>query len=101
MSQTSIDYLLTVNIDLAYSDVRKLEAAIMKTLNIAERLTGDENLKQGIQTMQRAITTLRMLQVAYQAMQIARMSSGDPLAWFSAGATVATTALNLYDMGQM
>lgn len=95
-SQT-IEYSLVVNADVSYSDIRKLETAIVRTLNLAQRLTGNENLQEGLQTIQKAIMMLRTLQMAYQAVQIARMAAGDPIAWFSAAATVGATALTIYD----
>lgn len=95
-SQT-IEYNFLLNVDIAMSDVRKLEMALIRCLNIAQRFTGDENLKKGIATIQRSIMTLRSLQAAYHAVQIARMAAGDPLAWFSAGATVLSVGFTVTD----
>lgn len=95
-SQT-IEYNLTVNADLAFSDIRKLEIALVRCLNLAQRFTGDENLKDGLATIQKTIMLLRTMQMAYRAVQIARMSAGDPIAWFSAATTVMATSMSIYD----
>jgi hypothetical protein len=98
MSQSqTIEYSLAINTDMAYSDIRKLEISLVRCLNLAQRFTGDEDLKKGIQLMQKAIMTLRTLQMAYHAVQMARMAAGDPLAWFSAATMVATSAMTVYD----
>jgi hypothetical protein len=98
MSQSqTIEYNLAINADMSYSDLRKLETSLVRCLNLAQRLTGDENVKNGIQYIQKAIMTLRTLQMAYHAVQIARMSAGDPIAWLSAGTMVASAGLTIYD----
>jgi hypothetical protein len=93
----TIEYNLTINAEMGYTEIRKLEITLVRCLNLAQRFTGDENLKNGIVTVQRAVMALRTLQMAYRAVQIARMAAGDPLAWLSAGATVATAGMTLYD----
>jgi hypothetical protein len=98
MSQSqTIEYNLSINADMTFSDIRKLEISLVRCLNLAQRFTGDENLKNGLQTMQKAIMTLRTLQTAYRAVQIARMAAGDPLAWFSAATMVASAGMTIYD----
>lgn len=86
---TSLQYSLTVNTDTAYSDIRKLETIIIRCLNYAERLTGDPNLKQGMQTIQRAIVLLRTLQQTIRLTQLALI----PGAGLIAGALAATSAV--------
>jgi hypothetical protein len=95
--QQTIEFNLAINAEMSYSELRKLEIGLIRCLNLAQRFTGDENLKKGIATIQRSIMMLRTLQIAYHAVQIARMSAGDPLAWFSAATTVAATGMSLYD----
>jgi hypothetical protein len=98
MSQSqTIEYTLSVNTEITSNDIRKLEMAIIRCLNIAQRLTGDENLQKGIQVIQKTIMTLRTLQMAYNALQIARMSAGDPIAWLTAGTMVASAGATIYD----
>lgn len=98
MSQSqTIEYTLAVNTEMSYSDIRKLEMVLIRCLNLAQRFTGDENLKNGIATMQKAIMTLRTLQMAYHTVQLARMAAGDPIAWLYAASSVATAGMTLYD----
>ena len=96
LSQT-LEYTLAVNADVSYSEIRKLEVTLVRCLSLAQRFTGDENLKNGIAIMQKAIMTLRTLQMAYRAVQLARMAAGDPLAWLSAASMVATSGMTIYD----
>jgi hypothetical protein len=95
--QQTIEYSLAINTEMSYSEVRKLEIILIRCLNLAQRFTGDENLKNGIATIQKAIMTLRTLQMAYHTVQMARMAAGDPLAWLYAGSMVASAGMTLYD----
>lgn len=45
--------------------------------------------------IRRAITLLYQLKAAYDAVQLARMAAGDPLAWLGAGITVTSAAISL------
>ena len=89
-ADAGIQYSLAVNTEMAYSDVRKLEIVIMRCLEYAQRLTGDENLKNGIQTIQQAITALRSLQIAIRQLEIASGPLGWALALTSAVAAGAS-----------
>ena len=51
----TVSISLELNIPQAYAEVRRLQTVLYRSLSLAARLTGDENLKRGIQTMQRAI----------------------------------------------
>jgi len=98
MSQAqTIEYTLSVNSEVSSNDIRKLEMSIIRCLNLAQRLTGDENLKNSLQVIQKAIMTLRTLQMAYHALQVARMAAGDPIAWLTAGTMVASAGATIYD----
>jgi len=89
-AENEIQYSLTVNTELTYNQVRRLEIVLMRCLSYAEQLTGDPNLKRGIQIMQQAITTLRTLQIAMRAVQ---MASG-PIGWAYAGTTIIAAGLS-------
>jgi hypothetical protein len=84
-ADTGIAYALTVNTEMAYSDVKKLEIVLVRCLGYAERLTGDPNLKNGINTVQNAIVALKSLQ---QVMRMTQIASG-PIGW----ALLATSAI--------
>lgn len=48
--------------------------------------------------IRRYIILLYQLKAAYDAVQLARMAAGDPLAWISAGITVTTAAVHTVDL---
>jgi hypothetical protein len=89
-----IQYNLVVNTELSYNEVRKLEIILMRCLSYASRLTGSEDLKKGIQVLQTAITTLRTLQIAMRAVQLA---SG-PIGWAYAATSVIAVGFSGYSM---
>lgn len=91
----TVSFSLEVNVEKAYQEVRRLQTVFYRTLGLAARLTGDENLLRGIRTMQRAITIANQLRLAYAALQVARMAAGDPLAWAMAGVSVATVVMDI------
>ena len=94
MSNTEIQYNLSVSTELTYNEFRKLEIVLVRCLNFASRLTGDENLKKGIQVIEKTIMTLRTLQMAIRAVQAA---SG-PIGWAYAATTVVATGFAMYDL---
>jgi len=71
MSTEDIEYLLTVNISDAVSQLRQAEAVLMRTLSLVRRISGDENLNNAITMLQRMITIARSLQYALIAIQSA------------------------------
>jgi hypothetical protein len=73
----------------SYHDVRMLESSITRCLGLMQRLTGNEDMRAGIQTIQKTIMALRTIQAAYHAVMLARMAAGDPIAWFNAATTAA------------
>ena len=73
-----------VRTKLSYHDVRLIEMSISRTLDLLQRFTGDKTVDGCIARLQGMIMTVRSLQAAYTALQIARMSAGDPIAWASA-----------------
>lgn len=98
-AHNEIEYTLTLNTQLTYSEIRKLEISMMRILGYIQRLTpGNTDLHRLIDTMQSAITVLRSMQIALHAVQIARMSAGDPIAWLSAGTTVVAVGFSGYSM---
>lgn len=98
MSNTEIQYSLTVNTEIAYNDIRKLEIVLMRCLSFASRLTGDENLKNSLRIIEKAIMTLRTLQITIKATQLAMAGSMGPLGWAYAATSMATSGFALYDM---
>lgn len=90
-----IQYSLSLNTDLTYSEVRKLETVLMRVLSYIERLTGDNpSLVKLINTIQSAITALRTLQSAIRAVEVA---SG-PIGWAFAATSVVTAGFSGYSI---
>ena len=98
MIDETVSFSLEVNVQAAYEEVRRLQTVFTRTLGLASRLTGDENLKEGIATMQRAIAIANQLRLALAALQAARLAAGDPLAWALAGLSVAEVIVSTYEV---
>jgi len=94
----TVSFSLEVNIGKAEDDIRRLQTVLSRTLGLASRLTGDENLQRGIAAIQRYIAWLNQLRLAYRAVQLARMSAGDPLAWALAGVAMAEAGVSTYEV---
>jgi hypothetical protein len=93
MSDTEIEYSLSLNTEPAYSEVRKLEIVLFRTLKLISRFTGNENLNESIERVMRMITLLRTLQATIRAVQIA---SG-PIGWAYAATSTVMSGLLIYD----
>ena len=96
-----IQYTLTVNTEMSYNNLRKLETVLMRVFNYIERFTGgDPNITKLINTVQAAIVALRTLQMAMRAVQ---MASG-PIGWaYAATSMVAVgfAGVSMLDASQM
>lgn len=78
-----------------YSDLRQVEMAINRVTGSLRQLTGSSELGNAMAQLQRMLSMLRLVQYAYHAVMIARMSAGDPLAWISAGATLFAVGVDI------
>lgn len=87
--ENTIQWTLAVNTEMTYSEIRKLEITLIRTLAYAQQLTGDPNLKKGIQTIQSAVIALKTLQQTIRAVELA---SG-PIGWAYAAVTAFTTTI--------
>ena len=86
-----VQYGLSVNTEVAMSDIRKLEISLIRVLGYAQRLTGDENLQKGIKTIQSAITALRTLQITIRQTE---MATG-PIGWLLALTSAVNSGLSI------
>jgi hypothetical protein len=95
MSEThEINYLLTINAEPTYSEMRKLEIILIRNLNYIRRLAGSEQLDKIIQKIQEVIMWMRIMEMAFRAFEMA----AGPLGWAYAitsiiGAGFATAGL--------
>lgn len=94
----TVSFSLEINVGPAYEEIRRLETVFSRSLGLASRLTGSEDLRQSIAVMQRAIAIANQLRLALAALQAARMAAGDPLAWAMAGVAVAGAAVSVYEV---
>lgn len=100
----TVSFSLELNVAEAERNLRRLQTVLFRSLSLASRLTGDENLRRGIQTVQEMIVMANRLRLALLALQAARMAAGDPLAWAMAGLAVAEFGVavggaSLYEVG--
>jgi hypothetical protein len=79
---------LTTDLDLATTSYRKYESVVFTALALSRRLGLPDDMRSAASEMTRQIAILRSLEIAYRAVQIARMSAGDPLAWAGAISSV-------------
>lgn len=94
----TVSFSLEVNVQKAYEEVRELQTVLSRSLALASRLTGSEDLKKSIAVMQRAIAIANQLRLALAALQAARMVAGDPLAWAMAGIAAGEVAVSMYEV---
>lgn len=95
---TEVEYLLTINADVTFKQLQKVEAIIMRMLSFAKRLSGDENLDQLIMKLQQTISWVRSLQLAITAMQAAMIPGAGWLAAIWGGLALANSAFSAYDL---
>jgi hypothetical protein len=96
-----MQYNLTINTEMSYNNLRKLETVLMRVFSYVERFTGgDPNIAKLINTIQAAIVALRTLQMAMRAVQAA---SG-PIGWAYAATSmlaVGFAGVSMLDASQM
>jgi hypothetical protein len=92
--ENTIQWTLAVNTEMTYSEIHKLELTLIRTLAYAQQLTGDPNLKKGIQTIQSTIIALKTLQ---QTMRAVELASG-PIGWAYAAITAVAAGASMGNM---
>ena len=100
--QAEIEYLLTVNVEMAYSDLRRLESSLMRIMGYISQLSGDPNIDKMMQKAQRAISLIRQLQIAYRT--LAAIEAGaitGPIGWLYAGTMLAGIGLSVAEEVRM
>jgi len=73
----TVTFNLELNVEQAYSEVRKLETALFRVLSMARRAGLPEDLSRAFTMIQRQIMTVRMLTTALVALNMA-LSAGSP-----------------------
>lgn len=87
---TEIQYLLTVNCEMTYNELRKLEMSLIRILSYVKRFCGDENVAKAIGTVEKLIMTIRMCQIAIRALEAAE----GPIGWLYAITTAVGAAIS-------
>lgn len=93
-NSTAIQYSLTVNTELSYSEIRKLEIVLIRTLNYVEMFSGSKDLNKALRLAQQSIIVFKSLQMSMRA---AQMASG-PLGWAYFGVSVVASGMAGYSM---
>ncbi len=93
----TVSFSLEVNVEEAYTNIRRLQTALSRSLSLVERLSRGKDLPALIVETQRAIRITNQLRLALAALQALRMAAGDPLAWAMAGVAVAETVADVAD----
>jgi hypothetical protein len=89
-----ISYLLTLETEQMGSKLRQLETLGFRTLHMLEKLGLPPDAAEAVNEAQRLISTLRMLQLTMNQVEIA----AGPIGWLIAGVSVASTALSVGDL---
>lgn len=95
----TVDFLLTVDARQAQKDIDRLQAQLMRVTQQIVRLTGQNELGNAMQLMQKAIVIAQALQLTYASMRVVATAGLDPIAWAQLGMAVTTTALTVYETG--
>jgi len=90
--QVEVDFLLTVNVEQAVSEVRQVEAVLMRTFSLMRRAGLPENVEQAVMKLQRLIMTVRMAQQALMLIQTAMIPGAGLIAQIMAIVGVTSTA---------
>jgi multidrug transporter EmrE-like cation transporter len=78
MSEIAVNYLLSINIEPSYTNLRKLEVILFRNLNYLKRLTGgSEDVNKAIEGIQRLIMILRTAMITLKAFEAA----AGPVGW--------------------
>ena len=100
--QTEIEYLLTVNAEMAYTDLRRLESSLMRIMGYISQLSGDPNIDKMMQKAQETISLVRQLQIAYRTMLALEAGTlGGPIGWLYAGTMLAGIGLSVAEEVRM
>lgn len=94
LSEETVTFNLELNVEKAFSNARRLETLLYRTLGLLRRLGLPENIEQGIYRLQRMVMTIRLAHTALIALQAA---SG-PIGWAFAGVGVATAAFSASEL---
>lgn len=95
---TTLDYLVTVNAEQCYTELRKLEISLIRILGFIERMSGDPNIDNFANKIQRTIVLIRQAQIAFRALYALMAGTmGGPIGWLFAGTQIVGIGLSMYE----
>lgn len=80
---------LSVNTEMTYNELRKVEMSILRILSYIRRFSGNEQIDKAIQKVMQLISAIRMAQIAIRALEIAE----GPIGWIYAITTTVGAAI--------
>jgi len=86
-----VSFSLEINIEKAYVEIRRFQALLFRTLNLVQRMSGDEKLDAFVSKLQRLISILNQARLTIMAFQIA----AGPIGWGMAIVGLAGAALTI------
>lgn len=96
---TTIDYVLTINTEMTYAELRKLEISLIRIMGYIQRFSGSPSIDAAFRKIQQLLIMIRSVQIAIRALEAA---SG-PIGWLYALTTITgaglTTASIMNDIG--
>jgi len=90
----TVSFSLELNTEMTYSELRKLETVLYRTLGFMQKMGLPPEVDGAIQAIQRLIMNIRLLQITIHAFE---MATG-PIGWAYFGITAATAAFNFGEM---
>jgi len=75
MSEETVTFNLELNVEQAYSEIRKYETAMYRVLGLMNRAGLPEDVKDAIMLIQQLVMTTRLLQTAIAALNVSMMTS--------------------------
>lgn len=80
-------------INMGYHDLREIEVSIIRIGSALEKMTGSKEVERAISDLNRLIWTIRSVQIAIHALELAE----GPIGWIYFAATLVGTGAMMYD----
>ena len=95
--EETVTFNLELNVEKSYSDLRRLELLLYRTISLLRRFGLPEDLSRGLYLVQRMILSIRMLQTSLMAFYVAT----GPIGYGLAIVGLASGALTMADTIEM
>lgn len=93
--EETVSFSLEVNVEQAYTELRRVQTLLYRTLGLIRRLGGgDEDIIRVIDKLQRLIMIMNMVRLTAIAMHTAM----GPVGWGLAAVGLATTAMTSFEL---